>query len=226
VLADCEQFAIATASRETTHSVNMIGKLKGIVDSHGEDYVILDVQGVGYIVHCSGRTLQKLPRPGEAAVLAIETQMREDSIKLFGFASETERDWFRLLQSVQGVGAKVALAIQTVLDVVELACAIACQDKAAIARTPGVGPRLAARIASELKDKAAASGAAGGVAEARLAGLDGGKPPAAQDALSALVNLGYGRPQAAAAVAASVAALGEGAPAAELILRGLKELAR
>jgi holliday junction DNA helicase RuvA len=203
----------------------MIGKLKGIVDSHGEDFVILDVQGVGYIVHCSGRTLQKLPRPGEAAVLAIETQMREDSIKLFGFASETERDWFRLLQSVQGVGAKVALAIQTVLDVGELACAIACQDKAAIARAPGVGLKLAARIASELKDKAVASGAAGGAA-ARLFELDGGKRPAAQDALSALVNLGYGRPQAAAAVAASVAALGESAPAAELILRGLKELAR
>ena len=99
--------------------------------------MILDVNGVGYIVHCSGRTLQKLPRPGEASTLAIETQMREDSIKLFGFISETEREWFRLLQSVQGVGAKVALAIQTVLDVAELASAIACQDKAAIARAPG-----------------------------------------------------------------------------------------
>jgi Holliday junction DNA helicase RuvA len=200
----------------------MIGKLKGIVDSHGEDFVILDVHGVGYIVHCSGRTLQKLPRRGEAATLAIETQMREDSIKLFGFLSETERDWFRLLQSVQGVGAKVALAIQTVLDAAELASAIACQDKAAIAQAPGVGPKLAARIASELKDKAASSGAPA----ARLGGLDGGQPAPAQDALSALVNLGYGRPQAAAAVAASVAALGDGAPASELILRGLKELAR
>ncbi|MGC2350608.1 MAG: Holliday junction branch migration protein RuvA, partial [Methylocella sp.] len=144
----------------------MIGKLKGIVDSHGEDFVILDVHGVGYIVHCSGRTLQKLPRPGEVAALAIETQMREESIKLFGFVSEAERDWFCLLQSVQGVGAKVALAIQTVLDVAELASAIACQDKAAIARAPGVGPKLAARIASELKDKAAVSGAAG-AADAR-----------------------------------------------------------
>jgi holliday junction DNA helicase RuvA len=200
----------------------MIGKLKGIVDSHGEDFVILDVQGVGYIVHCSGRTLQKLPRPGEAATLAIETHMREDSIKLFGFLSETERDWFRLLQSVQGVGAKVALAIQSVLDVAELASAIACQDRAAITRTPGVGPKLAARIASELKDKAAASGPA----DTRLGGLDGRQPAAAQDALSALVHLGYGRPQAAAAVAASVAALGDGAPASQLILRGLKELAR
>ena len=225
MLVDRQQFAIAAASRKIKHSVDMIGKLKGIVDSHGEDFVILDVQGVGYIVHCSGRTLQKLPRPGEAATLAIETQMREDSIKLFGFNSETERDWFRLLQSVQGVGAKVALAIQTVLDVADLASAIACQDKAAIAHAPGVGPKLAARIASELKDKAAASGAV-----AARVGLDGGRdgspPAAAEDALSALVHLGYGRPQAAAAVAASAAALGDGAAAAELILRGLKELAR
>ncbi len=155
----------------------MIGKLKGIVDSHGEDFVILDVHGVGYIVHCSGRTLQKLPRPGEAATLAIETQMREDSIKLFGFLSEVERDWFRLLQSVQGVGAKVALAIQTVLDVAELASAIACQDKAAIARAPGVGPKLAARIASELKDKAAASGAAGAATRVLPASMAASPPP-------------------------------------------------
>ena len=203
----------------------MIGKLKGIIDSLAEDYMILDVQGVGYIVHCSGRTLQKLPRTGEAATLAIETQMREDSIKLFGFISETDRCWFRLLLTVQGVGAKVALAIQTVLDAAELASAIGCQDKAAIARAPGVGPKLAARIVAELKDKAIVPGASG-AATAQLAGLDGGKPAAAQDALSALVNLGYGRSQAAAAVAASLAALGEDAPAAELILRGLKELAR
>ncbi|HUZ91205.1 MAG TPA: Holliday junction branch migration protein RuvA [Methylocella sp.] len=203
----------------------MIGKLKGIIDSQGEDYVILDVQGVGYIVHCSGRTLQKLPRPGEAATLAIETQMREDSIKLFGFLSEIDRHWFRLLLTVQGVGAKVALAIQTVLDAAELAAAIGCQDKAAIARAPGVGPKLAARIVSELKDKALAPGASGAAA-AGLAGLDGGKPAAAQDALSALVNLGYGRSQAVAAVTASLAALGEDAPASELIRQGLKELAR
>jgi holliday junction DNA helicase RuvA len=203
----------------------MIGKLKGIIDSQGEDYVILDVQGVGYIVHCSGRMLQKLPRPGEAATLAIETQMREDSIKLFGFISETDRHWFRLLLTVQGVGAKVALAIQTILDAAELAAAIGCQDKAAISRAPGVGPKLAARIVSELKDKAAPPGTSG-TAGVWLAGLDGGKPAAAQDALSALVNLGYGRSQAMAAVATSVAALGEDAPASELIRQGLKELAR
>jgi len=203
----------------------MIGKLKGIIDSQGEDFVILDVQGVGYIVHCSGRMLQKLPRPGEAATLAIETQMREDSIKLFGFISETDRHWFRLLLTVHGVGAKVALAIQTVLDAAELAAAIGCQDKAAISRAPGVGPKLAARIVSELKDKAVPPGTSG-TAGVWLAGLDGGKPAAAQDALSALVNLGYGRSQAMAAVAASVAALGEDAPASELIRQGLKELAR
>jgi holliday junction DNA helicase RuvA len=203
----------------------MIGKLKGIIDSKGEDYVILDVQGVGYVVHCSGRTLQKLPQPGEAATLAIETQMREDSIKLFGFLSETDRHWFRLLLTVQGVGAKVALAIQTILDAAELATAIGCQNKAAVARAPGVGPKLATRIVSELKDKALAPDAFGAAAIG-LAGLDGGKPAAAQDALSALVNLGYGRSQAVAAVTASLAALGEDAPASELIRQGLKELAR
>jgi Holliday junction DNA helicase RuvA len=199
----------------------MIGKLKGTIDSLAEDYVILDVHGVGYVVQCSARTLQKLPGAGEAATLAIETQMREDSIKLFGFLLEGDRRWFRLLLTVQGVGAKVALAIQTVLDATELAAAIASQDKAAVARAPGVGPKLAARIVAELKDKAPAFDPAA----ARLAGLDGGNRTA-QDALSALVNLGYGRSQAAAAVAASVAALGEDAPASDLIRHGLKELAR
>jgi len=187
----------------------MIGKLRGVIDSSGEDFVILDVNGVGYIVYCSSRTLQKLPRSGESATLAIETQMREDSIRLFGFATEAERDWFRLLQSVQGVGAKVALAVQAILDASELAAAIALQDKATIARASGVGPKLAARIVAELKDKAPVAGAA----EASLLrgpGFDDGKaaPAAVNDAISALVNLGYGRPQAAAAVAASVAALG------------------
>lgn len=205
----------------------MIGKLKGVIDSSGEDFVILDVNGVGYIVYCSSRTLQRLPRSGEPATLAIETQMREDSIRLFGFATESERDWFRLLQSVQGVGAKVALAVQGILESSELAAAIALQDKAAIARATGVGPKLAARIVAELKDKAPVAGAADSALLRRPGGDDGKTAPAAvNDAISALVNLGYGRPQAAAAVAASVAALGEGAPAAELIRRGLKELAQ
>jgi holliday junction DNA helicase RuvA len=205
----------------------MIGKLKGLIDSYGEDFVIIDVNGVGYVVHCSGRTLQKLPRAGEAAALAIETQVREDSIKLFGFANETERDWFRLLQTVQGVGSKVALGILSILSAGELATAIATQDKSMVARASGVGPKLAARIVAELKDKAPSFGAVDPVI-ARLAGEDeeNNAPSAVRDAISALVNLGYGRPQAAAAVAASVKALGDGAETGALIRQGLKELAK
>ena len=204
----------------------MIGKLKGLIDSYGEDFVILDVNGVGYVVQCSSRTLQKLPPAGEAASLAIETQVREDAIRLFGFTSDSERDWFRLLQSVQGVGAKVALAILGVLGPGELGTAIGTQDKTAVSRAPGVGPKLAARIVAELKDKAPALSAVDPVV-ARLAGEDEAKgaPKPVQDAISALVNLGYGRPQAVAAVAASVKALGEGAETSALIRRGLKELA-
>src|SRR6185369_1295657 len=114
----------------------MIGKLKGLIDSYGEDYVILDVGGVGYQVHCSARTLQALPAPGEAAVLSIETYVREDQIKLFGFRGDAEREWFRLLQTVQGVGAKVALAVLSTLPPSDLANAIALRDKAAVTRTP------------------------------------------------------------------------------------------
>ncbi len=204
----------------------MIGKLKGLIDSYGEDFVILDVNGVGYVVQCSARTLQKLPRPGEASALAIETQVREDSIRLFGFESENERDWFRLLQNVQGVGAKVALAILSILPPGELAAAIATQDKAMVARAPGVGPKLAARIVAELKDKAPAFGAVDPLV-ARLSGDTEAEnaPSSIRDAVSALVNLGYGRPQAAAAVAASVKALGDGAETGALIRQGLKELA-
>lgn len=204
----------------------MIGKLKGLIDSYGEDFVILDVNGVGYVVQCSSRTLQKLPPAGEAASLAIETQVREDAIRLFGFTSDAERDWFRLLQSVQGVGAKVALAILGIMSPAELATAIGTQDKAAVSRAPGVGPKLAARIVAEMKDKAPALSAVDPVV-AKLAGEDEAKgaPKPVQDAISALVNLGYGRPQAAAAVAASVKALGESAETSALIRRGLKELA-
>ncbi|WP_036289491.1 Holliday junction branch migration protein RuvA [Methylosinus sp. PW1] len=203
----------------------MIGKLKGIVDSYGEDFVIIDVHGVGYVVSCSARTLQKLAPVGEAAALSIETQVREDAIRLFGFSSEAERDWFRLLQSVQGVGSKVALAILSILSSGELASAIAGQDKAMVARASGVGPKLAARIVAELKDKAPAFAGIDPVV-ARLSGEEpAAAPQAAQDAISALVNLGYGRPQAAAAVAKSLEAMGEGADTGALIRRGLKELA-
>ena len=204
----------------------MIGKLKGVIDSYGEDFVILDVHGVGYVVFCSTRTLQALPSAGEAAVLAIETQVREDAIRLFGFRSDSERDWFRLLQSVQGVGSKVALALLSVLSTGELATAIATNDKAMIGRAPGVGPKLAARIAAELKDKAPAFGAVDPALIKLTGDIDDKKAPQpVRDAISALANLGYGQPQAAAAIAAAVKALGDGAEAPALIRRGLKELA-
>ncbi|RYX92087.1 MAG: Holliday junction branch migration protein RuvA [Bradyrhizobiaceae bacterium] len=205
----------------------MIGKLKGQIDSYGEDYVILDVQGVGYQVHCSARTLQALPQAGEAAVLSIETYVREDQIRLFGFRSDMEREWFRLLQTVQGVGARVALAVLSTLTPAEIANAIALRDKAAIARTPGVGPKVAERIVTELKDKAPAFASVDPVI-AQLAGAvaDDNAPGAIRDAISALVNLGYGQPQASAAVAAASRSAGEGAETAMLIRLGLKELAK
>src|SRR6201999_4480501 len=127
-----------------------------VIDSYGEDFIVLDVHGVGYLVHCSARTLQALPAPGEAATLSIETHVREDQIRLFGFLSDAEREWFRLLQTVQGVGTKVALAVLGTLKPADLASAIALRDKAAVARTPGVGPKVAERIVTELKDKAPA----------------------------------------------------------------------
>ncbi len=205
----------------------MIGKLKGIIDSYGEDYVILDVQGVGYQVHCSTRTLQSLPAMGEAATLSIETHVREDQIRLFGFSSDIEREWFRLLQTVQGVGAKVALSVLSTLRPSELANAIALRDKAAISRTPGVGAKVAERIVTELKDKAPAF-ADVDPALVRLSGAvdEDRAPQPIRDAVSALVNLGYGQPQAAAAIATAAREAGEGADTARLIRLGLKELAR
>jgi Holliday junction DNA helicase RuvA len=205
----------------------VIGKLKGVLDAYGEDFVVIDVHGVGYVVHCSSRTLQNLPPLGEAAVLSIETHVREDMIRLFGFRSDGEREWFRLLQSVQGVGAKVALGILSVLDPGGLATAIATADKAAVARAPGVGPKLAARIVAELKDKAPAFGAVD-PALIRLSGAleDRTVPQPVSDAVSALVNLGYAHAQASAAIATALRQAGDEAPAPTLIRLGLKELAR
>jgi Holliday junction DNA helicase RuvA len=205
----------------------MIGKLKGLIDSYGEDFVILDVGGVGYQVHCSSRTLQALPSLGEAVALSIETHVREDQIRLFGFKSDVEREWFRLLQTVQGVGAKVALSVLGTLKPADLASAIAMRDRAMVARTPGVGPKVAERIVTELKDKAPAF-ADLDPAVIRLSGAieDRRAPTPVVDAVSALVNLGYGQPQAAAAVAAAARSAGEGADAARLIRLGLKELAK
>ena len=200
----------------------MIGKLRGVIDSYGEDFVIVDVGGVGYLVHCSSRTLQHLPSVGEAATLSIETHVREDMIRLFGFRSDQEREWFRLLQTVQGVGAKVALAILSTLDSGALATAIATGDKASVARAPGVGPKLAARIVAELKDKAPAFGAVD-PALIRLSDAvdDRRAPQPVSDAVSALVNLGYAQGQASAAIAAALRQAGEAAEAKTLDPAGL-----
>ena len=204
----------------------MIGKLKGAVDSVDEEALILDVNGVGYLVSASARTLRALPAAGEPAELLIETHVREDAIRLYGFLTAAERDWFRLLQSVQGVGAKVALGILGALSAEALGAAIARQDKAMMARAPGVGPKLAARLVLELKDKVPA------LAVADFAHMESGleRAPrlakAAEDAVLALVGLGYGQPQAAAAVARISAKLGPQAETAALIRAGLKELAQ
>ena len=205
----------------------MIGKLKGIIDSYGEDFIVLDVGGVGYLVHCSARTLQSLPGTDQPATLSIETYVREDQIKLFGFLSDVEREWFRLLQTVQGVGAKVALSVLGTLKPADLASAVAMRDKAAISRAPGVGPKVAERIVTELKDKAPAY-AAVDPAVIRLSGAveDKRAPQPLADAVSALVNLGYGQPQAAAAIAAAARSAGEAAEVRTLIRLGLKELSK
>src|SRR5213083_2769030 len=165
----------------------MIGKLKGIIDSYGEDFVVVDVGGVGYVVHCSARTLQELPGAGQPAALSIETHVREDQIRLFGFLTDVEREWFRLLQTVQGVGAKVALSVLGTLKPAELASAIAMRDRAMVARTPGVGPKVAERIVTELKDKAPAY-ADLDPAAVRLSGdvADRRAPQPVADAVSAL----------------------------------------
>lgn len=204
----------------------MISKLKGLIDSYGEDRVVVDVGGVGYQVTCSTRTLSALPRPGEAATVFVETFISDDQIRLYGFASEAERDWFRLLRTVQGVGSRVALGVLGTLSPADLGTAVAMQDKAMVARAPGVGPKVAGRIVSELRDRAPAASV--DPAFARLSGEIGadGAPSAARDAVSALVNLGYAQAQAGAAVAAATGQAGAEATAETLIRLGLKELAR
>lgn len=206
----------------------MIGKLKGVVDSFGDDWVILDVHGVGYQVFCSSRTLQRLPKAGEAGVLSIETYVREDMIRLYGFATALEREWFRLLQNnVQGVGAKVALAVLSTLSASELANAIALRDISMVARAPGVGKKVAERIVTELKNKAPAyAGEATGTIGLKQEIGEGVAPAPIADAVSALTNLGYSRDVAANAVSAAVRSAGEGADSAKLIRLGLKELAK
>lgn len=203
----------------------MIGKLTGIIDEVGEDFAVIDVGGVGYVVHCSARVLSNLPVAGQRTTLHVETQMREDSIKLFGFTSSEEREWFRLLQTVQGVGAKVALSLLSSQTTHELGKAIAFGDKTQIGRAQGVGPKLAARIAAELKDKAVTlsvggSRDLGGASVVGIAPIAG----AAREAVSALVNLGYSQMQAAQAVATVVARDGEAMPLPQLIRESLRAM--
>lgn len=203
----------------------MIAKLKGIIEETGPDWVVVDVGGVGYHVACSARTLAALPGTGEAAAVFTEMLVSETAIRLVGFATAAERDWFRLLDQVQGVGARVALAVLSTLSTAELASAIALGDKAMVARAPGVGPKVAARICAELRDK----GPAMTSADPALSGLQGpatGFEGPAADAVSALVNLGYGQAQAATAIAAASRNGNAEAGTEELIRRGLKELAR
>jgi len=201
----------------------MIAQLSGTVAHLSDDRLILDVGGVGYAVQVTRAVLNTGLRTGQALVLPVETQVREDAITLFGFASHEEQAWFRLLQSVQGVGAKVALAILGILPPDALQLAIAAQDKTAVQRADGVGPKLAVRIVTELKDKvialAAIIPAKAGTHAANV------NNSAAQDAISALTNLGYGRSEAAQAVARAASALGDKAALNDLITSGLKELA-
>ena len=204
----------------------MIGKLTGTVDSVSLNTAIIDVGGVGYEVTLGARQLSALPPVGEAVTLSIDTQMKEDGTRLYGFGTEHERAWFRALQTVQGVGAKVALAVLGTFSAADLANAVALQDKRQIARAPGIGPKVAARIVAELKDKmpslAPAMKPEPGLAA--VAALPEGL--AARDAVSALTNLGYAHGEAAAAISAAIGKAGGEARAEELIRLGLKELAQ
>lgn len=206
----------------------MIGKLRGKVDAIGEGHLILDVNGVGYEVMASHRTLRNL-KIGDEISLTIDTHVREDAIKLYGFTSEVERIWFRILQTIQGVGAKVALAVLGTLSPQDLANAIALGNWQAVEQTNGVGKKLAQRIVIELKDKAPGvtmtglnvPATPGGKADTRA--IVGNAPA---EAISALTNLGYQPIQASQAVAIAMQELGEDADVAKLIRRGLRELAR
>lgn len=201
----------------------MIAKLTGVVDSTGDGWAVIDVGGVGYLTSCSRRTLARLS-VGEAARLLVETHVREDAIQLYGFVEQGERDWFRVLMTVQGVGAKAALSVLGVLSPESLVMAIASGDKGAITRAAGVGPRLAARIVAELRDKTAALGlgAADDTAAGRTPLAKGG---AAEDATAALVGLGFRPVDAMAAVSQAAARLGDDAGVEALIRAGLAHLA-
>ena len=204
----------------------MIGKLSGRLDESGDGQAIIDVGGVGYLVFASNRTLSQLGHPGEAVSLLIETHVREDHIHLYGFAEPGERAWFRLLQGVQGVGSRLALAILSTLSPSDLTRAVASGDRPALTRAPGVGNKLALRMISELKDKVAALqlGAAAQLDGVAAPVLDGDQE--VRDAAQALEGLGYRPSEALAAVSSVRKTLGDGAGLEELLKAALKELAR
>lgn len=202
----------------------MIGKLTGRVDFVGADNAIIDVGGVGYVVHCAAATLARLV-VGASVSLAIETKMSEDAIRLYGFFANEEREWFRLLQTVQGVGARVALSILSTLKIPELERGIVLGDKAVVGRAPGVGPKLATRIVTELKDKAPAMALARGADAAERAGLQAPRPTESE-AIGALVKLGYSQMVAGEAVARAGGSLGEAAALDALLREALRQLAR
>ncbi len=198
----------------------MIAKLSGTLDDTGTDWAVIDVSGVGYLVHCSAKTLSALGARGEPAALFTDLQVSENDLRLIGFSSAGERDWFRLLIGVQGVGGKVALAILSALTIDDLRNACAAGDAAMVARAQGVGPKLAARIVNELKDKA---GALPTVAGAAISAAPTGSPSA--DAVSALQNLGFKPQVASSAVAAALAELGDGAGLDALVRVALRRAA-
>ena len=204
-----------------------IARLRGLIDDVGLDGVLVDVGGVGYPVLVSTRTRAALPGQSEVATLLIETQIREDAVTYFGFIDRAERDWFRTLTTVQGVGGKVALNILSVLDPDRLARAIMAQDRAQLSRADGVGPKLAVRLVTELKDRAAAWGLGAAPVQNSVKAEAAPPPPAAgpvEDAVSALINLGYKRIEAVGAVERAIKKLGKGARVEALIPAGLKEL--
>jgi Holliday junction DNA helicase RuvA len=203
----------------------MIAKLSGRLDATGEDWAVVDVGGVGYLVHCSSRTLAMLGEVGEGCTVHTQMQVSENDMRLLGFAESAERDWFRLLTGVQGVGSKVALAILSALATGELRDACGRGDAAMVARAQGVGPKLASRIVNELKDKAGAM--PGGAGHGSPAGGAGAPLPGGlgADAVSALQNLGFKPAVAAQAVAAALEELGEGAAEGDLIRVALKKAA-
>jgi Holliday junction DNA helicase RuvA len=200
----------------------VIAKLRGLLDSFGADHAVIDVGGVGYLVAASTRTISALGAIGNEVMIHTEMLVSDDAIRLVGFASAEERDWFRLLNSVQGVGSRVALAILSALTSDELHRAVMSGDKAMVARAQGVGPKLAMRIVNELKDRAGGIilGSGGGAASAPIAGSHGA------DAVSALLNLGFKAGEASSAVAQAEAELGPDATLDALVRAALKKVAR